>query len=259
MGNKQEPQAPPKSASDQLFETIFEFKSQSRELHAFEMNKVPTAADLSDYLMKLMNQAKKSRMTNKTDMNNHSSRSHAFFQFCICSSTTEQDKVIDKMGTITFVDLAGSEKTDKQAFDQKNKRLENISINKSLTALRDVLVALSKKDPHIPYRNSKLTSLMQSYLGQDAKSLIIINLCANSKYFYQTKNSLDFGQAIPKICNGNGLKRNIQVTPKHEWSEPKFQITEESAPRADSYPRKPSYPAPKRPNFQVKGNFFSQN
>merc|ERR1712228_1059728 len=99
-----------------------------------------------------------------------SSRSHSLLIVYI----TAQNKTtgIKVEGKLNLIDLAGSERTKKSGVDGVGVRMDEAkNINKSLSALGDVIKALYQKKKHIPYRNSKLTFILQDSLGQSAKVL----------------------------------------------------------------------------------------
>ena len=110
-------------------------------------------------LNKLLSQSAKSRTIASTGMNDRSSRSHVLFMLEI-SCTHQNGTVIQ--GGLKLVDLAGSERLDRTGTINDAVRLkETVNINKSLSSLADVFSALSNKASHVPYRNSKLTLLLQ--------------------------------------------------------------------------------------------------
>lgn len=206
--------------SELYSDRLFDLQDDSRtELEGFKMKELKASTgDMITRLMVLVQEAKKKRTTGKTEMNSCSSRSHAFFQFEISSVEDFPNRKVEKKGTITFIDLAGSEKINEGAADRL-RRAEVLFINKSLSSLRDVLIALSNHESYIPYRNSKLTMLLQDYLANDSKTFIIVNVCSSNKYYHQTKSSLEFARSIPKIVNQYALRRNVLVTPKIEPDE----------------------------------------
>lgn len=199
---------------------LFDLQDDGKvELDSFRMKDLKAEpGELIGRLTALVQEAKKKRTTSRTEMNASSSRSHAFFQFEVSSAEKQATRTIEKRGTVTFIDLAGSEKISEGGSD-KARKAEVVFINKSLSSLRDVLAALSKDEAHIPFRNSRLTTLLQDYLANDSKTFVIVNVCSSNKYFHQTKGSLEFAKAIPKIENKFELRRNVTITPKAEHDE----------------------------------------
>lgn len=92
---------------------------------------------------------------------------------------------------LSFVDLAGSERIKKSG-SAGNQLKEAQSINKSLSALGDVISALSSGNQHIPYRNHKLTMLMSDSLGGNAKTLMFVNISPAESNLDETHNSLTY-------------------------------------------------------------------
>lgn len=78
-------------------------------------------------------------------------------------------------GNLVLIDLAGSERINDSRVDGQRKE-ESIAINKSLSYLGDVINAIALESAHVPYRNCKLTSLLQNYMGIDSKVLMIVNI-----------------------------------------------------------------------------------
>lgn len=108
-------------------------------------------------------------------MNERSSRSHSVFTLRLSGTNTHSGESCE--GSLNLVDLAGSERLNSSgAGSDKDRLKETQSINKSLSALADVIAALGEKgekaDKHIPYRNSKLTYLLQNSLSGNSKTLV---------------------------------------------------------------------------------------
>ena len=121
------------------------------------------------------------------------------------STTTNNNNKIFRVSTLNLVDLAGSE-----SFSTKfghTQQQETKSINKSLSALKTVVVSLSKNEKHIPYRNSCLTKLLKSSLGGNAETDIIITLHAGEEYRKESKYTIDFGSLAKKVVCA--VKENV--------------------------------------------------
>ncbi|KAK3135685.1 hypothetical protein QOZ80_5BG0422170 [Eleusine coracana subsp. coracana] len=139
----------------------------------------------------------KNRSVGSTNANELSSRSHSFVRVTVRSEhlvTGQQSK-----SYMWLVDLAGSERYDKTGADGERLK-ESQYINKSLSALGDVMSALaSKKSSHIPYRNSKLTHLLQNSLGGDCKTLMFVQISPSSSDAGETLNSLKYASRVRSI------------------------------------------------------------
>ncbi len=98
------------------------------------------------------------------------------------------------------MDLAGSEKSSKTGTDKEGKE-EGIAINISLSALGNVISALSQGNTHIPYHDHKLTMLMKDSLGGSAKTLMFVNVSPSSYNEAESKNSMDYAVRVKKIKN----------------------------------------------------------
>lgn len=138
------------------------------------------------------------RHTSGTQMNAESSRSHLILSIVV-ESTNLQTQVQVK-GKLSFVDLAGSERIKKSGSSGEQLK-EAQSINKSLSALGDVISALSTETQHIPYRNHKLTMLMSDSLGGNAKTLMFVNISPADLNIDETHNSLCYATRVRSIIN----------------------------------------------------------
>ncbi|NXB87565.1 CTK2 protein, partial [Vidua chalybeata] len=136
----------------------------SDELHVPNLTWVPVESE--EQVLELLLRAASQRSVARTGLNERSSRSHSVFQLRIQGLHAARD--LRCTSSLTLVDLAGSERLEKSGSVGSRLR-ETQSINSSLSALGLVISALCNKEPHIPYRNSKLTFLLQNCLGGHAK------------------------------------------------------------------------------------------
>ena len=133
-------------------------------------------------------------------MNARSSRSHAVFSLRLTGRNEETGTLL--RGCLHLVDLAGSERlSQSKATGERLKEAQGI--NKSLSSLGDVFVALQNKQKHIPYRNCKLTYFLQPCLGGDGKTLMMLNLSPAPTSFHESLCSLRFGEKV-NSCGGGG-------------------------------------------------------
>lgn len=156
-------------------------------------------ADDLDNIMKLGN---KNRVVGATKMNLESSRSHAIFSITIESSETDElGEQHVKMGKLQLVDLAGSERQSKtQSSGQRLK--EATKINLSLSVLGNVISALvDGKSTHIPYRNSKLTRLLQDSLGGNSKTVMCASISPADINYAETISTLRYAARAKSIQN----------------------------------------------------------
>ncbi|NXI22205.1 CTK2 protein, partial [Zosterops hypoxanthus] len=136
----------------------------SDELHVPNLTWVPVESE--EQVLELLVRAGSQRSVARTGLNERSSRSHSVFQLRIQGEHAARD--LRCASSLTLVDLAGSERLEKSG-SVGNRLRETQSINSSLSSLGLVISALCNKEPHIPYRNSKLTFLLQNCLGGHAK------------------------------------------------------------------------------------------
>eukprot|EP00274_Cyanoptyche_gloeocystis_P000968 CAMPEP_0196662440 /NCGR_PEP_ID=MMETSP1086-20130531/48716_1 /TAXON_ID=77921 /ORGANISM="Cyanoptyche gloeocystis , Strain SAG4.97" /LENGTH=255 /DNA_ID=CAMNT_0041997825 /DNA_START=64 /DNA_END=831 /DNA_ORIENTATION=+ len=155
----------------------------------------------------LLKKAHRARSTAATNCNERSSRSHSVFRLQICGSNAESGDSTN--GVLNLVDLAGSERLSISGATGDRLK-ETQAINKSLSCLGDVICALANKDAHIPYRNSKLTYLLQPALGGDAKTLMFLNVSPVHGSLNETLCSLRFAAKV-NSCEIGVARRNCRV------------------------------------------------
>lgn len=156
-------------------------------------------------LKNLMAAAARSRSVASTKMNAVSSRSHSVFMLHLHGENDEDGTIVD--GALNLCDLAGSERLDRSGAANDAQRLkETQSINKSLSCLGDVFTALSNGSTHVPYRNSKLTYLLQDCLSGDGKALMFVNLSPTLDSSNESLCSLRFAQRVNQVELGKATK-----------------------------------------------------
>jgi kinesin family protein C2/C3 len=150
--------------------------------------------------------ADRNRSSAATNMNEHSSRSHMMLTVTVVSENLTLG--VTTRGKLNLVDLAGSERLDKSgASGQALKEAQNI--NKSLSALGDVIAARANKQSHVPFRNSTLTYLLQDSLSQDSKTLMIVCVSPVLYNSEETFCSLNFASRVRSVELGKATK-NVQ-------------------------------------------------
>lgn len=153
--------------------------------------------------------ARNSRAIASTNMNERSSRSHMIFLLTI--SQNNIDDMSAKTGKLYLVDLAGSEKIGKTGAEGKVLD-EAKKINASLTALGKVINSLTDgKSTHIPYRDSKLTRVLQESLGGNSKTTLIVTCSPHPNNMPETISTLRFGISAKKIKNKPKINREMTV------------------------------------------------
>uniref|UniRef100_A0A1A8IKR9 Kinesin-like protein n=1 Tax=Nothobranchius kuhntae TaxID=321403 RepID=A0A1A8IKR9_NOTKU len=194
-------------------------KDQSRRLELRERPDIGVyVKDLSSFVTKcvreienVMNVGNQNRSVGATNMNEHSSRSHAIFVITVeCSELGVDGENHIRVGKLNLVDLAGSERQTKTGA-QGERLKEATKINLSLSALGNVISALvDGRSSHIPYRDSKLTRLLQDSLGGNARTVMVANIGPASYNVEETLTTLRYANRAKNIKN----KPHINEDPK---------------------------------------------
>ena len=162
-----------------------------------------------DEVFSLLKIGNENRAIGVTDMNSQSSRSHSCFILQI-----EQKNLTDfssRTGKIFLVDLAGSERISKTGAQGETLKEAN-SINKSLTVLGLVIFKLTDgKSSHIPYRDSKLTHILQESLGGNSKTSLVVTCSPSIFNEQETISTLKFGQRAKQIQNKAKVNKELSV------------------------------------------------
>ena len=153
---------------------------------------------------KLLQVAAKNRSTAATKMNERSSRSHSVFTLKITG--INQDTNQKSHGVLNLIDLAGSERLNASGVTGDRLK-ETQNINKSLSSLGDVISALGSKKGHVPFRNSKLTYLLQNCLGGDGKTLMFVNVAPEATSVQESICSLRFASKVNAVEIGTAKRK----------------------------------------------------
>ena len=157
-------------------------------------------------LYQLLDKGNTNRAVGYTKMNAKSSRSHSVCMLTLCQSSEHGKKV----GKMFVVDLAGSEMVKKTGASLSTLN-EAKQINKSLSALGNVIKALTEKAPFIPYRDSKLTLLLKNSLGGDTKTSLIVTCAGGTR---ETLSTLRFGSRAKQIQNKPTVQESFCTNPE---------------------------------------------
>jgi kinesin family member C2/C3 len=166
-------------------------------------------------VIRAMNIGHKNRSTGGTNMNAHSSRSHALLSVYVRG--TNHSAGISYFGKLHLIDLAGSERLSRSGASGDRLK-EAQAINKSLSALGDVIESLQSKQKHTPYRNSKLTYLLADSLGGHAKTLMFINVSPCLADAEETFCSLNFAKRVAQVELGKATASRKKVRPDSKGS-----------------------------------------
>jgi kinesin family protein C2/C3 len=172
-------------------------------------------------VMALLKRGNANRATASTNLNEHSSRSHMVLSVEVESGLEGEPA---NKGTLYLVDLAGSERVRKSKVEGEQLK-EATFINKSLSALGNVMEALDRKASHVPYRDSKLTYLLQDALGGNSRTMMVVTVCPMDTAYDESVHALQFATRVRRIQIGaaqrNVTSKNLEETVKSLTAEMK--------------------------------------
>ncbi|KAF7084394.1 hypothetical protein CFC21_088034 [Triticum aestivum] len=150
----------------------------------------------TSHVIELMQTGHGNRAMSATALNERSSRSHSVVTIHVRGQDLKTGNT--SRGALHLVDLAGSERVDRSAVTGDRLK-EAQHINKSLAALGDVIFSLSQKNAHVPYRNSKLTQVLQTSLGGHAKTLMFVQVNPDVSSYTETLSTLKFAERVSGV------------------------------------------------------------
>lgn len=191
---------------------------EERDNGIFVENLAEYVVERAEDCIFLLKQGDRNRVVRQTRFNHHSSRSHTIFQVLIEGDKANKRGAL-KRAKMNLCDLAGSEKFDKEGMMVKDHIQEMNSINKSLTTLGKVISALAGNGSgHVPYRESKLTRLLQDSLAVNTRTILIATISPASIYVEETLNTLKFAdrakQVMVKVKKNEISATNDQLVAK---------------------------------------------
>jgi kinesin family member C1 len=171
-----------------------------------DMSLLPVDPNDSAEVERILELAASHRSVGSTAMNSRSSRSHSVFTLHLTGTNAGAGSALK--GALHLVDLAGSERVGRSGVTGDQLK-ETVSINKSLSSLVDVFTALANKNSHVPFRNSKLTYLLQPALSGEGKTGMIVNVSPTEQSYGESLCSLRFAAQVNQ-CELGKAKRSIK-------------------------------------------------
>jgi len=187
------------------------FEDASRKGSVIVSGLEEVAVRSRDEIYEILKRGTSKRQTAATLMNARSSRSHTIFSVTVHIKDNEIDgEDLVKIGKLNLVDLAGSENIGRSGAIDKRAR-EAGNINQSLLTLGRVITSLVEKAPHVPFRESKLTRLLQDSLGGRTLTSIIATISPSQADFEDTVSTLEYAQRAKKITNKPEVNQKVTL------------------------------------------------
>jgi kinesin family protein C1 len=161
-----------------------------------------------DEIRSLMATAGRQRAVGSTNMNDQSSRSHSLFSLYLHG--VNPGKSEELFGALHLVDLAGSERLEKSGAEGARLK-ETQNINRSLSSLADVFLAKSENRNHVPFRNSKLTHLLEPCLSGQGKTLMMLNIAPEETHAHESLCALRFAKQVSQCHTGGKPKKSVKT------------------------------------------------
>lgn len=212
--------------------------------------------DLSE-THKVLAHAQRKRSVGKTKLNDKSSRSHSIFSLTVHGVNRKAQKEV--RGTLHLCDLAGSERVRKSKVAGMAMK-EAQAINKSLSQLSTVMQSIKRKEKHVPFRDSKLTRLLQECLNNSGKTIFMINVSPAVTSLQETHNSLVFARTVSQCELGKAeacVRRFAVAEARQKESQRKAKadaLQAQPSPTARRNAKPPMTPASAR---MVKRKLFT--
>lgn len=196
------------STDDTVKIRIFDDSTKKGSVIVQGLEEIPVHS--KDDVYKLLAKGQERRRTASTLMNAQSSRSHTVFSILVHIKEVDTNgEEMLKIGKLNLVDLAGSENISKAGNERGIRTRETVNINQSLLTLGRVITALVERTPHIPYRESKLTRLLQESLGGRTKTSIIATISPGHKDLEETLSTLDYAHRAKNIQNRPEINQRL--------------------------------------------------
>lgn len=207
------------SSSDITQIRIFDDANKKGSIIVQGLEEIPVHSTADVY--KLLAKGQEKRKMAPTLMNAQSSRSHTIFSILVHIKENGIDgEELLKIGKLNLVDLAGSENITKAGNEKGIRTRETVNINQSLLTLGRVITALVERTPHVPYRESKLTRLLQESLGGRTKTSIIATISPGHKDLEETISTLEYAHRAKNIQNKPELNQKLtKKTVLKEYTE----------------------------------------